>query len=106
MRVNVAARVRELPVYLFGKLNALKYEKRRKGLDVIDLGMGNPLDPTPKAIVDKLCQAVQDELSRTEIPAFVLQSVAPNGLPPTTSICVPSPGLPTNRAEVGPSAIC
>ncbi len=60
MRVNVAARVKELPVYLFGKLNALKYEKRRKGLDIIDLGMGNPLDPTPKAIVDKLCQAVQD----------------------------------------------
>ena len=60
MRLDVAARVKMLPPYLFGKLNALKYEKRRKGLDIIDLGMGNPLDPTPKPIVDKLCHAVQD----------------------------------------------
>lgn len=58
--INVATRVKHLPPYLFGKLNALKYEKRRKGIDIIDLGMGNPNDPTPKPIIDKLCEAVQD----------------------------------------------
>jgi alanine-synthesizing transaminase len=60
MKIEVSNRVRTLPPYMFGRLNALKYAKRRSGLDIIDLGMGNPLDPTPRLVVDKLCQAVQD----------------------------------------------
>ena len=60
MKVEVSNRVRLLPPYIFGRLNAIKYEKRRKGLDVIDLGMGNPLDPTPSPVVEKLCHAVRD----------------------------------------------
>jgi len=60
MKVHVSPRVRELPPYLFGKLNAVKYEKRRQGTDIIDLGMGNPMDPTPTRVVEKLCQAVED----------------------------------------------
>jgi len=60
MKIQVSSRVKELPVYLFGKLNAVKYEKRRQGADIIDLGMGNPLDATPRVVVDKLCEAVQD----------------------------------------------
>ena len=47
-RIDVADRVKRLPPYLFGKINALKYQKRRAGIDVIDLGMGNPTDvPDP-----------------------------------------------------------
>jgi alanine-synthesizing transaminase len=45
---------------LFARINALKHKKRQQGIDIIDLGMGNPSDPTPKVIVDKLCEAVQD----------------------------------------------
>jgi alanine-synthesizing transaminase len=60
MRIEPSFRVKMLPPYLFGKLNAVKYQKRQKGLDVIDLGMGNPMDPTPRKVVDKLCEAVQD----------------------------------------------
>ena len=44
-QLEVASRVRALPPYLFGKINELKYRKRRAGIDVIDLGMGNPTDP-------------------------------------------------------------
>ncbi|BBO17037.1 aminotransferase [Candidatus Brocadia pituitae] len=58
--INVAQRVKQLPPYLFGRLNALKYEKRRNNIDVIDLGMGNPNDPTPQPVIQKLCEAVQD----------------------------------------------
>ena len=58
--INIANRVKQLPPYLFGRLNALKYEKRRNDIDVIDLGMGNPNDPTPQPIIQKLCEAVQD----------------------------------------------
>ena len=58
--INIANRVRQLPPYLFGSLNALKHEKRRNNIDIIDLGMGNPNDPTPQPIIQKLCDAVQD----------------------------------------------
>lgn len=58
--IPVAGRMRRLPPYLFGKINKLKYEKRVAGIDVIDLGMGNPTDPTDPLIVEKLAEAVQD----------------------------------------------
>src|SRR5947209_7676260 len=58
--IEIAARVRNLPPYLFGKINDLKYRKRRAGIDVIDLGMGNPTDPPEDWIVDKLCEAARD----------------------------------------------
>jgi alanine-synthesizing transaminase len=60
MKIQVSNRLAMLPPYVFGRLNALKYAKRRAGLDIIDLGMGNPLDPTPAKVVDKLCVAVKD----------------------------------------------
>jgi alanine-synthesizing transaminase len=56
-----SARMYRLPPYLFGRINALKIDLRRKGVDIIDLGMGNPNDPTPEAVVNKLCEAVYDK---------------------------------------------
>jgi alanine-synthesizing transaminase len=50
-------RIKRLPPYVFGIVNALKMEARRQGEDIIDLGMGNPDLPTPKHIVDKLIEA-------------------------------------------------
>ena len=58
--IEPSARIKRLPPYLFGKLNALKLKKRQAGVDIIDLGMGNPDLPTPKAIVDKLVETVRD----------------------------------------------
>ncbi len=58
--LEVAPRVRGLPPYLFGKINELKYRKRVEGIDVIDLGMGNPTDPPEQWVIDKLCEAAQD----------------------------------------------
>jgi len=55
-----AQRIKRLPPYLFGKLNALKLAKRQSGVDIIDLGMGNPSDPAPQIVIDKLCEAAQD----------------------------------------------
>src|SRR5437016_5683459 len=59
--LDVAPRVRALPPYLFGKINELKYRKRRAGIDVIDLGMGNPTDPPESWVIDKLCEAARDD---------------------------------------------
>jgi alanine-synthesizing transaminase len=58
--LEVAPRVRNLPPYLFGRINELKYRKRRAGIDVIDLGMGNPTDAPEEWVVDKLCEAARD----------------------------------------------
>jgi alanine-synthesizing transaminase len=58
--IELAPRVRNLPPYLFGRINDLKYRMRRAGKDVIDLGMGNPTDPPEQWIVDKLCEAARD----------------------------------------------
>jgi len=53
-------KVRRLPPYVFEQVNRLKASARARGADIIDLGMGNPDLPTPKAIVDKLCDVVRD----------------------------------------------
>lgn len=49
-----------LPPYLFGRINKRRDELRKAGIDVIDMAMGNPGDPTPEPIVEKLCEVVQD----------------------------------------------
>jgi len=53
-------KIRRLPPYVFEQVNRLKASARARGADIIDLGMGNPDLPTPKAIVDKLCEVVRD----------------------------------------------
>ncbi|HVJ86772.1 MAG TPA: aminotransferase class I/II-fold pyridoxal phosphate-dependent enzyme [Caulifigura sp.] len=59
-QVPVADRLKRLPPYLFGKINKLKYQKRVAGIDVIDLGMGNPTDAPDPAIQEKLADALKD----------------------------------------------
>ncbi len=59
-KIEAAQRIKRLPPYLFGRLNALKLAKRQAGVDIIDLGMGNPSDPAPQIVIDKLCEAAQD----------------------------------------------
>ena len=59
-KIEPAQRIKRLPPYLFGRLNALKLAKRQQGADIIDLGMGNPFDPAPQIVIDKLCEAAGD----------------------------------------------
>ncbi|MEZ6001087.1 LL-diaminopimelate aminotransferase [Hyphomonas sp.] len=49
-------KIRRLPPYVFEQVNRTKAALRADGADIIDLGMGNPDLPTPKHIVDKLCE--------------------------------------------------
>jgi alanine-synthesizing transaminase len=51
-------RMKRLPPYVFAVINELKMEARHRGEDIVDLGMGNPDQATPKHIVAKLCEAV------------------------------------------------
>ncbi|MDA8363660.1 MAG: alanine transaminase [Gammaproteobacteria bacterium] len=52
-------RIQRLPPYVFNIVNELKAKARQRGEDIIDFGMGNPDEPTPQHIVDKMCEAAQ-----------------------------------------------
>ncbi|SDN39561.1 LL-diaminopimelate aminotransferase [Ensifer sp. YR511] len=55
--------IKRLPAYVFEPVNRLKERALANGVDIIDLGMGNPDMPTPPAIVEKLREAVMDPRS-------------------------------------------
>lgn len=53
-RFTLSTRIRALPPYLFAELDRKKGEVRARGVDIIDLGVGDPDRPTPKFIVDRM----------------------------------------------------
>ncbi|KQC08305.1 MAG: LL-diaminopimelate aminotransferase [Methanolinea sp. SDB] len=55
-----AERMEQLPPYLFARIDDMKAQKIREGVDVIDFGVGDPDLPTPPHIVDSLCTAARD----------------------------------------------
>ena len=57
MEMKEFPRMDRLPPYMFKVIDKLKLDLRHQGEDIIDFGMGNPDLPTPKHIVDKLCEA-------------------------------------------------
>ena len=60
MKIQLAERVKQIPPYLFAEIDRKKRELRAKGLDLIDLGIGDPDLPTPGRIIDRLNEAVHD----------------------------------------------
>jgi alanine-synthesizing transaminase len=63
LKIKFAERMNQLPPYLFGMINKMKMEKRWSGHDVIDLGMGNPIDPAPGPVTEKLIDVANDPKS-------------------------------------------
>lgn len=53
-------RIKRLPPYVFAQVTGMKQAARAAGADIIDLGMGNPDQPTPAHIVEKLVETVRD----------------------------------------------
>ncbi len=60
MKIELADRIKHLPPYLFAEIDRLKAEQVKKGVDVIDLGVGDPDLPTPKHIIAALQKAAED----------------------------------------------
>ncbi len=54
MNINISERLKKLPPYLFAELDQLKKREIAKGKDIIDLGVGDPDQPTPGYIVEEL----------------------------------------------------
>ena len=59
--MHEANRMKRLPLYLFTIIDELKAEAKARGVDPIDLGMGNPDLPTPPHVVEALSQAAKKE---------------------------------------------
>lgn len=53
------SRINRLPPYVLAEVTTLKAEARARGEDIIDFGMGNPDQPTPQHIVDKLVESAR-----------------------------------------------
>ena len=49
-------RMKRLPPYVIAEVNAMRHAARKAGQDIIDLGMGNPDQPPPQHVIDKLCE--------------------------------------------------
>lgn len=60
MKFHLADRVSKLPPYPFAELDRLKKEALAKGVDLIDMGIGDPDQPTPKHIIERLKSASED----------------------------------------------
>ena len=58
--VDTADRLKKLPPYLFAEIDRIKKEAVAKGRDIIDLGVGDPDQPTPMHIIEQLFKAAQD----------------------------------------------
>ncbi len=59
--ISPAQRVQALPPYVFARLDELKARAREQGLDLIDLGMGNPDGATPEPVVEAAIAALQNQ---------------------------------------------
>ena len=49
-------RMKRMPPYVIAEVNAMRHQARLAGQDIIDLGMGNPDQPPPQHVIDKLCE--------------------------------------------------
>ncbi|MEW4449093.1 LL-diaminopimelate aminotransferase [Qipengyuania sp. JC766] len=52
-------RIKRLPPYVIAEVNAMRHAARRSGRDIIDLGMGNPDEPPPAHVIEKLCEVAR-----------------------------------------------
>lgn len=73
--MELARRIDNLPPYLFAEIDKRVAEKRAQGVDVISLGIGDPVEPTPQNIIDKLCEEANNPAnhrypSYSGLPAF------------------------------------
>lgn len=59
MKINYAKRLGNLPPYIFASIEELKAEKKKEGVELISLGIGDPDIPTPKLILDNIAEELR-----------------------------------------------
>ena len=68
--VEVSERIKTLPPYLFAKIDEMKEEVKKQGVDIIDLGVGDPDLPTPKHVIERLKKASENPANH-QYPSYV-----------------------------------
>ena len=58
--MKIAQRIETIPPYLFAEIDKKKEEAIKRGVDIINLGIGDPDQPTPNNIIEKLRESVKD----------------------------------------------
>jgi alanine-synthesizing transaminase len=56
-------RIKKLPPYVFAVINELRDKARAAGIDIVDMGMGNPDGATPEPVVEKMIEAVRNPVN-------------------------------------------
>ncbi len=69
MKIEKSERLQSLPPYLFKEIDRQKDEARARGIDIIDLGVGDPDMPTPPHIIRELKKAANDPLNH-QYPSY------------------------------------
>ncbi len=59
IRIELADRIKNLPPYLFARIDSMKTEAKKRGMDLIDMSIGDPDMPTPQHIVEAMKAAVE-----------------------------------------------
>ena len=63
LNFKLSEKLKELPPYLFLEIDKAKRKAKAEGRDIIDLGVGDPDQPTPRHIIEALYQAAQDPVT-------------------------------------------
>lgn len=58
--MKISERIKKIPPYLFAQIDIKKAQAREKGIDIVDLGIGDPDLPTPSFIVDAMTEAIHN----------------------------------------------
>ena len=68
--IEPAKRVKDLPPYLFAIIDRMKGKALAKGVDLIDLSIGDPDMPTPKHIIERMRKAVKNP-AHHQYPSYI-----------------------------------
>ena len=78
IQIKKAERIQKLPPYLFAEIDRLKRQVAARGVDLINLGIGDPDTPTPAHIVERLRDAAKNPANHRYpdyegLPSFLLK---------------------------------
>jgi len=68
--MHIADRIHNMPQYLFAEIDRLKWEARARGVDLINLGVGDPDVPTPDFIVEAFVDIVRNKTATHQYPEY------------------------------------
>jgi len=99
--MKIAQRIQSIPSYLFAEIDKKKEEAIKRGVDIINLGIGDPDQPTPRNIIEKLNESVKDPKTHNYPPyqgtTEFRQHIFLAFIDPGDISLIPDPGYPVYK---------